>query len=71
MKGRAEVRKERDAFLKNNRWDTATETWVPLVQPRFVSQLSREQMRKETRELLRTHQWDMVTEAWIMKRKPR
>ena len=56
MKGRAEVRKERDAFLKNNRWDTATETWAPLVQPRVVSQLSREQMHKETRELLRTHQ---------------
>jgi hypothetical protein len=71
MKGRAEVRKERDEFLKKHRWDTATETWVPLIQPRVVSQLSREQVRRETREFLRTHEWDTVTEAWILKRNLR
>jgi hypothetical protein len=71
MKGRAEVLKERNEFLKNNRWDATTGNWIPLVQPRVISQLSREQVRKETREFIRTHEWDEAAEAWTLKRKVR
>jgi hypothetical protein len=71
MKGRAEVRKERDEFLSKNRWDAATGNWIPLSQPRVISQLSRDQVRKETREFVRTHEWDVANEVWMDKRKRR
>jgi hypothetical protein len=68
MKSRAEIRAERDEFLRNNRWDDPTSTWVSLKgAPRDVSKMTREQVRSETTHFLRTHEWNEVTQAWVEK----
>jgi hypothetical protein len=71
MKTRAQVRQDRDEFLSKNKWDPATETWIPLEKPRQISQLSREQVRRETRGFVKTHEWDDYSETWKLKRPAR
>jgi hypothetical protein len=66
MKTRAEVKAERDEFLRNNHYDAAKETWVPLkANPRKLETLSRAQVRSETRQFLRTHRWDDSSGTWV------
>jgi hypothetical protein len=66
MKTRAEIKAERDEFLRNNRYDSATESWIPLkAQPRDMGTMTRAQVREETRQFIRTHTWDDVKGAWV------
>jgi hypothetical protein len=65
VKTRDQVRAERNEFLRNNRYDETTSSWVPLkgaVTP--VSTKSRQQVREETRQFMRTHRWNEDKEAW-------
>jgi len=62
----AQFKAERDEFLRNNRYDSATETWMPLKsQPRDMSGMTHEQVREETRQFVRTHTWDDLKGAWV------
>jgi hypothetical protein len=72
MKTRAEIKAERNEFMRNNRYDSATETWISLKgQPRDISGLTREQVREETRQFVRTHTWDDVKGAWVERSLPK
>ena len=65
MKSRAEIKAARDEFLRNNKYDQTTESWVPLkAEPRNLSGLTREQMRAEIRHFARTHEWNPLTDQW-------
>jgi hypothetical protein len=51
--------------MRNNRYDTASESWVPLKPaPRDLNALTREQMRAETLAFVRTHNWNAETQTW-------
>jgi hypothetical protein len=52
--------------LRNNRYDSATESWISLkAQPRDMGTMTRAQVREETRQFIRTHTWDDVKGAWV------
>ena len=63
---RAQVKMERDEFLKTHRWDDTHSAWVSVKdKPRQMSTLTRAHENAETRQFVRTHRWDDVTGAWV------
>ena len=70
---RAQVKMERDEFLKSHTYDSASETWV--VKKGFeppVGMKSRAEIKAERDEFLRNNRYDSGTETWIpLKAQPR
>ena len=70
---RAQVKMERDEFLKSHTYDSATETW--LVKKGFeppVGMKTRAEIKAERDEFLRNNRYDAATETWIpLKGQPR
>jgi hypothetical protein len=67
VKSRAEVKAQRDDFLRKHRYEGGADSgkWVPLTDEEAkASNKSRAQVREETRQFVRTHQWDSVKEVW-------
>lgn len=70
---RAQVKMERDEFLKSHTYDSASETWV--VKKGFeppVGMKTRAEIKAERDEFLRNNRYDTATETWIpLKAQPR
>ena len=69
---RAQVKMERDEFIKSHRWDATSETWV--LKPEFeppADMKGRAQVRQERDDFLKNHRWDAVSEEWVPLTKPR
>jgi hypothetical protein len=69
---RAQVKMERDEFIKSHRWDSTTENWVfkPEYEPP-AQMKGRAEVRKERDEFLKNNRWDITTETWVPLVKPR
>jgi hypothetical protein len=69
---RAQVKMEREDFIKSHRWDEASETWV--LKEGFeppAPMKGRAEVRKERDEFLRNNRWDTATGRWIPLVQPR
>jgi hypothetical protein len=70
---RAQVKMERDEFLRTHRWDEASETWVlkaGIEPPSGVK--SRAEMKAERDKFLSNNRWDDAKNAWVpLKGEPR
>jgi hypothetical protein len=70
---RAQIKMERDDFIKSHHWDAVAENWI--VNPGFeppVGLKARAEIRAERDEYLRNFRWDAGLNAWIpLKAKPR
>ena len=69
---RAQVKMERDEFIKSHRWDTGSETWV--LKQGFEPpgpMKGRAEVRKERDEFLKNNRWDASANTWIPLVKPR
>ena len=67
VKPRADVKAERDAFLRANRYD-ADSGWVPLNPgPRDLGTMTRAQLAAETKQFLATHTFDEDKGVYIEK----
>jgi hypothetical protein len=70
---RAQVKMERDEFLKSHTYDSATETW--LVKKGYeapAGMKTRAEIKAERDEFLRNNRYDSATESWIsLKAQPR
>jgi hypothetical protein len=70
---RAQVKMERDDFLKSHTYDSATETWM--VKKGFeapAGMKTRAEIKAERDEFLRNNRYDSATETWIpLKNQPR
>ena len=63
---RAQVKMERDEFLKTHRWDEATETWVlkaGVEPPQGVT--SRAEIKAARDAFLRSNEWNEEKGAWV------
>ena len=63
---RAQVKMERDEFLKSHRWDEEKETWV--LKNGFeppVGVKSRAEVRTARDDFLAKNRWDKVTGGWV------
>lgn len=70
---RAQVKMERDEFLKSHQYDSVTDNWVmkPGVEPP-AGMKSRAEVKAERDQFLRNNRWDPVTDTWVsMKGAPR
>ena len=69
---RAQVKMEREDFIKSHKWDADKETWV--LKPEFEppgQMKGRAEVRKERDEFLRNNRWDTATETWVPLVQPR
>jgi len=70
---RAQVKMERDEFLKSHTWDAGTDNWV--LKPGYESPVgmkSRAEIKAERDEIMRNNRWDEASDSWIpLKSKPR
>jgi hypothetical protein len=69
---RAQVKMEREEFLKTHRWDAGAENWV--MKPEFEAPgdlKSRAEVKAAREEFLRNTRWDPATTAWVPLAKPR
>lgn len=70
---RAQVKMERDEFLRSHRWDEYSENWVlksGVEPPTGVK--SRAEVKAERDQFLRNNRWDEATSSWVpLKEKPR
>jgi hypothetical protein len=70
---RAQVKMERDDFLKSHTYDSASETWV--VKKGFeppMGMKTRAEIKAERDEFLRNNRYDLATETWVpLKAQPR
>jgi hypothetical protein len=63
---RAQVKMERDEFLRTHRWDEAQENWVlksGMEPPAGVK--ARAEVKAERDQFLRNNKWDEATSAWV------
>lgn len=63
---RAQVKMERDEFMKSHQYDPAAENWV--LKPGFeapAGMKSREQVKAERDEFIKTHKYDPAAETWV------
>jgi hypothetical protein len=69
---RAQVKMERDEFIKTHRWDAGNETWVLKqgIEPPG-SMKGRAEVRQERDEFLKNNRWDASANSWIPLVKPR
>jgi hypothetical protein len=72
-KSRAEVKMDRDEFLKTHRWDSLEDNWVMMSEyeaPAGVK--SRAEITAARDEFMRNNRWDETRSAWVsLKGKPR
>ena len=69
---RAQVKMERDEFIKSHRWDADKETWVLKDGFEPPSPMKgRAEVLKERDEFLKANRWDANTESWVPLVKPR
>ena len=69
---RAQVKMEREDFIKSHQWDADKETWVLKPEYEPPGQMKgRAEVRKERDEFLRNNRWDTATEAWVPLVQPR
>jgi len=69
---RAQVKMDRDEFIKSHRWDEPSETWV--LKQGFeppAPMKGRAEVRKERDEFLSKNRWDAATGNWIPLSQPR
>lgn len=69
---RAQVKMERDDFIKSHQWDEAGHTWV--LKPGFeppAPMKGRAEVLKERDEFLRNNRWDTASGSWIPLAQPR
>ena len=70
---RAQVKMERDEFMKSHRWDAVAENWV--IKPEFeapAGMKGRTEVKAERDEFLRNNRWDELAGTWVpLKGKPR
>jgi hypothetical protein len=69
---RAQVKMERDEFIKSHRWDEPSENWV--LKQGFeppAPMKGRAEVRKERDEFLSKNRWDAATGNWIPLAQPR
>lgn len=70
---RAQVKMERDEFLKTHRWDIVNDNWV--MRPDFEAPAgvkSRTEIKAERDDFLRNNRWDVNSETWMsLKGQPR
>jgi hypothetical protein len=69
---RAQVKIEREEFIKSHRWDPVIDDWAlkPGYEPP-VGVKDRAQVREERNEFLKNNRWDPVTDDWVPLSKPR
>lgn len=63
---RAQVKMERQEFLRSHSWDPVNEVWT--VKPGFEAPAgvkSRAEMKAERDEFLRNNRWDVATRSWV------
>jgi hypothetical protein len=69
---RAQVKMEREDFIKSHKWDADNETWVLKPEYEPPGQMKgRAEVRKERDEFLKANRWDAGTESWVPLVKPR
>jgi hypothetical protein len=69
---RAQVKMERDEFLKSHRWDSMSENWVLKQDFEPPAPLkTRVEVLKERDEFLKRNRWDSATGEWINLPQPR
>ena len=69
---RAQVKMEREDFIKSHKWDADNETWVLKPEYEPPGQMKgRAEVRKERDEFLRNNRWDTATETWVPLVQPR
>ncbi len=69
---RAQVKMERDEFIKSHRWDEANQTWV--LKQGFeppAPMKGRAEVRKERDDFLSKNRWDAASGVWIPLAQPR
>jgi hypothetical protein len=69
---RAQVKMDRDEFIKSHRWDENSETWV--LKQGFeppAPMKGRAEVLKERNEFLKNNRWDATTGNWIPLVQPR
>ena len=69
---RAQVKMERDEFIKSHRWDETSETWV--LKQGFeppAPMKGRAEVLKERDEFLKNNRFDATTGSWIPLAQPR
>lgn len=70
---RAQVKMERDEFLRSHRWDAVAENWV--LRPEFdapTGMKSRAEVKAGRDEFLRSNRWDELAGTWVsLKDQPR
>lgn len=69
---RAQVKMERDEFIKSHRWDETSETWV--LKQGFeppAPMKGRAEVLKERDEFLKSNRFDATTGSWIPLAQPR
>jgi hypothetical protein len=69
---RAQVKMEREDFVKSHRWDPMNETWV--LKPGFeppAPMKGRAEVLKERDAFLKNNRWDVTTGSWIPLVQPR
>ena len=70
---RAQVKMERDEFIKTHRWDQINETWTfkgGVEAPAGMK--SRAEIKAARDEFLRNNKYDQTTESWVpLKAEPR
>jgi hypothetical protein len=69
---RAQVKMERDDFLKSHTYDSANETWV--LKKEFeppTGMKSRAEIKAERDEFLRNNRYDQASEIWVPISTPR
>jgi hypothetical protein len=69
---RAQVKMEREEFIKSHTWDADKETWVLKPEYEPPGQMKgRAEVLKERDEFLKANRWDANTESWVPLVKPR
>jgi hypothetical protein len=69
---RAQVKMERDEFIKSHRWDENSETWV--LKQGFeppAPMKGRAEVLNERNQFLKNNRWDATTGNWIPLVQPR
>lgn len=70
---RAQVKMERDEFMKTHHWDAGMDNWV--LKPEYEAPMgikARTEVRAERDEFMRNNRWDGGTQSWVpLKGKPR
>jgi len=64
VRSRADVKSERDDFLRKNTWNNVNAQWTPMKTPRDLNSLTRDQVRAENAQFQQTHTYDELDGSW-------